>query len=107
MRVKSNLYSKPGTDDSSFKHYPIAISILDNGTGIEPELINKIFLPGVTARPDGHGLGLPISRMIAGLLGGAIEINGRGELGGAEVILRLPLESPPLDDIEKELEAMI
>ncbi len=49
------------------------IDIIDNGTGIKPELINQIFYPMITGRHDGTGLGLPISQSIINQYNGIIE----------------------------------
>ena len=38
------------------------ISISDNGKGIEPELIEKIFLPHFTTKQTGSGMGLAITK---------------------------------------------
>ena len=49
------------------------IDIIDNGSGIKPELINQIFYPMITGRHDGTGLGLPISQSIINQYNGIIE----------------------------------
>lgn len=40
------------------------ISIRDNGTGIEPEALDKIFIPFFTTKKSGSGIGLSLSRQI-------------------------------------------
>ncbi|MBL7000272.1 MAG: PAS domain-containing sensor histidine kinase [Gammaproteobacteria bacterium] len=40
------------------------IDIIDNGPGVADEVIDNIFLPMVTNKPDGSGLGLPIAQQI-------------------------------------------
>ncbi len=56
------------------RHKLIArIDVIDNGTGIKPELINQIFYPMITGRHDGTGLGLPISQSIINQYNGIIE----------------------------------
>ena len=42
----------------------IHISITDNGTGISPEAIDKIFIPFYSTKPHGSGIGLSLSRQI-------------------------------------------
>lgn len=49
------------------------ISIIDNGPGIPPELIDSIFFPMISGRSDGSGLGLPISQSIISQHEGLIE----------------------------------
>lgn len=65
----------------------------DSGTGLPPELGERIFDPFVSGAGS-SGLGLSVSRQIARLHGG--ELSGgnwqqeSGELGGAEFVLSLP-----------------
>ena len=40
------------------------IDIIDQGPGVAEEVLENIFLPMVTNKPDGSGLGLPISQQI-------------------------------------------
>jgi signal transduction histidine kinase len=40
------------------------ISIADNGTGIDPEALEKIFIPFFTTKKTGSGIGLSLSRQI-------------------------------------------
>ena len=55
------------------------IDIIDNGSGIKPELINQIFYPMITGRHDGTGLGLPISQTIINQYNGIIECTSTTE----------------------------
>lgn len=55
------------------------IDIIDNGSGIKPELINQIFYPMITGRHDGTGLGLPISQSIINQYKGIIECTSTAE----------------------------
>ncbi len=48
-------------------------SITDNGPGIEPELIGRVFFPMVTGRADGTGLGLALAQEIVHRHDGLIE----------------------------------
>ena len=45
------------------KSRPI-ISVKDNGTGIDPEALEKIFIPFFTTKKTGSGIGLSLSRQI-------------------------------------------
>ncbi len=49
------------------------IDIVDNGPGIDPEMIENIFLPMVTGRAEGTGLGLSIAQSLINLNDGLIE----------------------------------
>ena len=65
------------------------VSVSDNGSGIEPNKLEKIFVPFFTTKTKGSGIGLSLSRQIANLHHGTLDvesINGR-----TEFILRLPL----------------
>jgi two-component system, NtrC family, nitrogen regulation sensor histidine kinase NtrY len=42
----------------------IGITVSDNGKGIDPAILEKIFMPFFTTRPSGSGIGLTISRQI-------------------------------------------
>ncbi len=73
--------------------------VTDSGEGVKPEDAERIFEPfvqgaaGLTRPHGGTGLGLPISRRLARLMGGDVTI-GRGGGPGATFTLRLPAGSP-------------
>jgi signal transduction histidine kinase len=64
----------------------------DDGPGIEPGLLNRIFNPFFTTRPSGTGLGLAIVHRVAEAHGGSITAGNREE-GGARLTLSLPLRN--------------
>ena len=73
----------------------IEVRIRDNGTGMPPEVIEKIFNPFFTTKPtdQGTGLGLSISSDIVRRHGGNIQVESEpGEF--TEMIVTLPLEAP-------------
>jgi two-component system nitrogen regulation sensor histidine kinase GlnL len=53
------------------------IDIIDDGPGIPRESLQNIFLPMVTTRPEGVGLGLPLAQSLAHQNGGLIECSSR------------------------------
>lgn len=59
------------------QRYKLALrcEIIDNGIGIEPEMLNKIFYPMVTGRAEGTGLGLSIAQALISQHHGIIECN--------------------------------
>jgi len=59
----------------------IAVSVEDTGPGIEPELLQSIFEPFVTTKPQGTGLGLAICRMIVEQHGGQVTASSDGKNG--------------------------
>lgn len=72
----------------------VVLSVMDNGTGIAPENLSKIFTPFYTSKESskGTGLGLSVSLGIAESHGGSIEVDSK--LGvGSRFCLVLPVES--------------
>lgn len=69
----------------------IAVIISDSGPGIKDIAVKDIWLPGVTGRPDGTGLGLTIVKDTVRDLGGKIDVTPSGRLGGAEFTVILPI----------------
>ena len=61
----------------------IKVTITDNGTGIDAELLPRVFERGVTgsASAGGTGMGLPISRSIVESHGGIISIDSTQDKG--------------------------
>ena len=71
----------------------IRIEIIDNGIGISPEFLPRIFaLFEQTGKPasGGLGLGLPISKAIVGQHGGRIWATSAGLGHGATFVIELP-----------------
>lgn len=72
------------------KNGGIQIEVSDNGTGIEPEVLNKLFGYGFTTKPFGHGLGLHASAIAANEMSGTLQAFSSGKDKGATFILTLP-----------------
>ncbi|MCF7919256.1 MAG: ATP-binding protein [Candidatus Cloacimonetes bacterium] len=53
----------------------ITIKVTDNGSGIMPEVLDKIFIPFFTTKPSGSGIGLSLSRQILRNHGGTISVD--------------------------------
>ena len=73
----------------------VEVRIKDNGTGMPPEVAEKIFNPFFTTKPtdQGTGLGLSLSSDIVRRHGGTIRVDSvEGEY--TEMIIELPLERP-------------
>ena len=68
----------------------IQLDIEDDGPGIAPDMIEKIFYPMVTTRAGGSGLGLPIAQYLIHSHGGLIEC--RSKPGCTLFSMYLPLE---------------
>lgn len=71
----------------------VITTIEDTGPGIPQDDLTKIFDPFFTTKPtgEGTGLGLPVSKKIVELHGGAIEVSNRVE-GGVRVTIILRAE---------------
>jgi signal transduction histidine kinase len=71
----------------------VRIEVRDNGVGIPPELLTRIFQFGFTTRKEGHGFGLHSSALAAQELGGSLTVHSEGAGHGATFTLELPLRS--------------
>ena len=81
----------------------VEIRIRDNGNGIPPDVVDKIFNPFFTTKPtdQGTGLGLALSSDIVRQHGGEIRVES--EPGAfTEMIVILPLTPPPASADEDE-----
>jgi PAS domain S-box-containing protein len=70
------------------------IQVSDNGVGIPPENLTRIFAHGFTTRRNGHGFGLHSSALAVRELGGSIQAQSEGLGKGATFTLLLP-HNPP------------
>jgi signal transduction histidine kinase len=70
----------------------VNISVIDNGVGIPPENLNRIFGHGFTTRKDGHGFGLHSGALAANELGGSLTVHSDGAGKGATFTLEIPLQ---------------
>jgi PAS domain S-box-containing protein len=68
----------------------LKISVIDNGIGIPPENLTRIFNHGFTTKPDGHGFGLHSGALAAKEMGGALIAHSDGPGEGATFTLELP-----------------
>ena len=75
----------------------LEVRIKDNGNGIPPDVVDKIFNPFFTTKPtdQGTGLGLALSNDIVREHGGSIRVETEpGEF--TEMVVEIPLEAPVL-----------
>ena len=68
----------------------VNVTIADNGPGISPENLAKVFSPFFTTKPTGSGLGLSMAKDVMTRIGGDITAHNRAE-GGAEFVLRFTI----------------
>lgn len=75
-----------------------AIAVVDNGIGIDPAILPRLFDRLVQAGPQAGGsmgLGLPLVKQIAALHGGSVAARSDGVGRGSEFTVRLPLRESP------------
>jgi signal transduction histidine kinase len=70
----------------------VRISVRDNGVGIPPENLTRIFSHGFTTRKDGHGFGLHSGALAAREMGGTLSVHSEGLGHGATFTVELPLQ---------------
>jgi two-component system, NtrC family, sensor kinase len=77
----------------------IFVKVADNGPGIAPEVLEKIWDPFFTTKEQGKGtgLGLSISQNIIQSLGGAIHVQNRYQ-GGTIFTVKLPVNKTKLEN---------
>jgi PAS domain S-box-containing protein len=72
----------------------VRMEVADNGIGIAPKNITRIFSQGFTTRKGGHGFGLHSGALAAKDLGGTISAESPGVGQGATFILEIPIVMP-------------
>ena len=93
----------------------IEISVRDNGVGIPPDMLRKVFdmftqvERSLERSQGGLGIGLTLVRRLVQLHGGSVEARSAGLGQGAELIVRLPEQAraPLAAPARAELEASI
>jgi two-component system NtrC family sensor kinase len=71
----------------------VRFAVRDDGVGLGPELMKRVFEHGFTTRKEGHGFGLHGAALMAEQLGGALEVASDGPGRGATFTLDLPLDA--------------
>ncbi|MBL8860155.1 MAG: HAMP domain-containing protein [Planctomycetes bacterium] len=69
----------------------VRIDVTDNGVGIAPENLARVFTHGFTTKKNGHGFGLHASANAATEMGGSLSAHSEGKGLGATFSLELPL----------------
>jgi len=70
----------------------IIVGVSDNGIGIAPENLVRIFAHGFTTRKDGHGFGLHSGVLAAQEMGGTLTVHSGGPGTGATFTLEIPID---------------
>jgi nitrogen fixation/metabolism regulation signal transduction histidine kinase len=80
--IRNSMHALDGRKDPTIelktyynKRGRVTIQVADNGTGILPEVLDKIFIPFFTTKQSGSGIGLSLSRQILRLHNGTITAN--------------------------------
>ena len=68
-----------------------SVEISDNGTGIPPGILDKIFVPFFSTKAEGSGIGLSLSRQIIRNHGGQISVVSE-EGKGSTFRISLPVD---------------
>jgi two-component system sensor kinase FixL len=71
----------------------LCVEVTDNGVGIAPENLDRLWDYGFTTKKDGHGFGLHNSALAAKAFGGTLRAHSAGPGQGATFILELPLQA--------------
>jgi signal transduction histidine kinase len=75
----------------------LTFTVEDTGAGVPVDMVDRLFEPFVTGRPEGTGLGLAIARELADAHGGRLVLRntgGKAAGSGAIFALELPQEGP-------------
>lgn len=77
--VKNSIHALEGCENACLKinvfinkQGRLSIVVNDNGVGILPDVLERIFIPFFTTKPKGSGIGLSLSKQILRLHGGTI-----------------------------------
>jgi two-component system NtrC family sensor kinase len=79
-------------EESTPESPQIVFQVADNGVGIAPENMTRIFTYGFTTHSDGHGFGLHSAANAAKEMGGDLTAASDGPGLGATFTLRLPIK---------------
>jgi len=79
----------------------VRIEVSDNGVGVAPENLTRIFAHGFTTKPNGHGFGLHSGALAAQQMGGALWAESQGQGLGATFTLELPVSAAPVAGDER------
>jgi len=77
----------------------VSLEIKDNGTGIEPDALNDIFIPFYSTKKEGVGIGLSLSRQIIQYHGGILKAESELMKGSKFIILLKMVPPAELSEI--------
>ena len=76
----------------------VRVEIADNGRGVPDDLAERIFLPLVSGRAEGTGLGLPLAQQVAREHGGSLSYRSRPGHTVFTLLIPVPLHEEVGDD---------
>jgi signal transduction histidine kinase len=90
VQIDADLSSRGGRDW-------VSVTITDNGPGIDPDMLSRLFEPFASTRLDAHGtgLGLAVAEGIVREHGGLILARNRPDRSGAVFEIMLPARAAP------------
>jgi PAS domain S-box-containing protein len=68
----------------------VRVHVIDNGLGIPPQNMERLFARGFTTKRGGHGFGLHSSALAARDLGGSLTVQSEGQNRGAIFTVKIP-----------------
>jgi PAS domain S-box-containing protein len=86
-RADKQLLLRIGADGAGER---LRVEVTDNGVGISPENLPRLFTQGFTTKKEGHGFGLHTSALAAAELGGTLTCSSTGPGQGATFLVELP-----------------
>jgi PAS domain S-box-containing protein len=101
--VNDDVDLRPPSDSQPNRQW-VCLSVIDEGTGMPPSVLDQIFEPFFTTKPAGKGtgLGLSVTRRIIRGLGGVVEVQSQ-EGRGTRVEIRLPAATEPPGSVKVQV----
>jgi C4-dicarboxylate-specific signal transduction histidine kinase len=80
----------------------LKVAVSDNGIGIPPENLTRLFSYGFTTRKTGHGFGLHSGANTAKEIGGQLTARSEGAGKGATFVLEIPLDNEETTEFSQD-----
>ncbi len=88
--ARSRVVLRGEGDDGGFAR----VAVEDDGAGVPPDVLPKLFVPFFSTKEGGTGLGLALVAKIAALHRGSVSAERSAALGGARFVLSVPVATP-------------